>query len=109
MPKYNNVTVPAKGNPPEPVHNYFERQTPSDIFTEWKYNTVIDNIIVLMQQLPPFYINGIEIVADTVDEVLNECIYSHNSGLVSCKGLVYVFGDYFSTPYSGTYVARVSA
>lgn len=108
MPKYSSVTVPVKGNEPEPVHDYFERQTPSDIFTEWKYNAVIDNIIVLMQQLPPFYISGIDIEVMTVNQSQNSCVYNYTNGLVSCKGLVYVFAGSFSTSYEGIYVARVS-
>lgn len=108
MPKYSSINVPPKNVPPEPVHDYFERQTSSDIFTEWKYNTVIDNLIVLLQQLPPFYISGLNITFEYADPNENICVYSYSDGLVCCKGLVYMFGDYFQTQYDGIYVVRVS-
>lgn len=108
MPKYSSANVSAKGVAPEPIHDYFERQLPSDLFTEWKYNAVIDNIIVLLQQFPPFYISGINIVPESISQSENKCIYSFGTGLVSCKGLVYIHGGYFETAYEGIYVVRAS-
>lgn len=108
MPKYNSSNVPPKNTEPEPNHLYFERQNPSDLFTEWKYNAVIDNLIVLLQQFPAFYISGVNVTVEELNESGNYCVYRYSSGLVSCRGLVYVSGGTIQTPYNGQYVLRIS-